>query len=142
MHMRSNGHKASTWGRWWKPPSSPVDQLIPATSCRFSNLNQNARALYPNEAGVMYITPVTLDFSQDLYGRRNLRWKIQVFNLKCNNSQNQSHHWLASHTRTSENQTNTRKSYYMRRYGSKQLSSEPLKCNFDQHDSFQLLLAI
>jgi hypothetical protein len=46
--------------------------------CRFSDFNGNARSLYQNEAGVMYITPITLNHTQDSYRVRNPRWKIQV----------------------------------------------------------------
>jgi hypothetical protein len=51
----------------------------------------------------MYITPVTLNCTQTFYGIRNLSWKIQVHKLQFIKTQNQSHHWLASQVRTSEN---------------------------------------
>ena len=140
--LRSKGSRGSTWGRWWKPPSSLVDQLIPATSCSFLNLNQNEQTWYQNEAEVMYITPVTLDCFQDLYVRRNLSLKIQVCKLKCSITWNQSHHWLSSCTRTSKNQFNTSNSHCMMRFRSKQFEHLPLKSSFVQHDLLNLLLPI
>ncbi|KAI5398251.1 hypothetical protein KIW84_063880 [Lathyrus oleraceus] len=53
-------------------------------NCRFSNLHHFARSLYQNKAGVMYITPVTLNHTQDSYRVRNLRWKIQANRSKSN----------------------------------------------------------
>ena len=55
-------------------------------NCRDPNLNENARSIHQIKAGVMYITPVPLVSTQDLYRERNLRWKFMVFILNLLNS--------------------------------------------------------
>ncbi|KAI5436627.1 hypothetical protein KIW84_022948 [Lathyrus oleraceus] len=68
----SNWQQAATGATFFSGEPAGSGQF-----CRFLNLHGNARSLYQNEAGVMYITPVTLNHTPDSYKLRNLRWKIQ-----------------------------------------------------------------
>jgi hypothetical protein len=44
--------------------------------CRFQKLNQNTRSIHHWKAGMMYIIPVPLNSTLDLYIERNQRWKF------------------------------------------------------------------
>jgi len=45
-------------------------------NCRQPKLNQNTRSIHRWKAGMMYIIPVSLNSTLDLYIERNQRWKF------------------------------------------------------------------
>ena len=68
--------------RWCTPPSSPTRLHFPVRVAEKKKLNENTQSSYHWKAGVMHITPITLDCTQSFYGMRNQSWKIQVHKLK------------------------------------------------------------